>query len=213
MAAKSALLWIHHDDDPALPKTYELRSTIRQHVMVNYHIQKTKPAENPQVVGKSSRSDAKTKDSTKRAQQTPVGPRVMSSPKPERTHNHVSDLPSPAPDLINDEYRSIYNAIWWHRYAAVDIPVRDEMDWSQKYRVEASELLWNLATEDKTFFEIFMCFSAAKEIAVKRSRDLRPYFRYKGKAIAMVLQDVNRKLRYPTYDLEMLSLAQVKVSF
>jgi hypothetical protein len=31
-----------------------------------------------------------------------------------------------------------------------------------------------------------MCFSAAKEIAVKGSRDLRAYFRYKGRAIAMV---------------------------
>jgi hypothetical protein len=76
------------------------------------------------------------------------------------------------------------------------------MDRSQKYRVEASELLWNLATEDKTFFEIFMCFSAAKDIAVKGPRDLRPYFRYKGKAIAMVTQDVNRESHTPlkTYE-------------
>jgi hypothetical protein len=42
-----------------------------------------------------------------------------------------------------------------------------------------------------------MCFSAAKEIAVKGSRDLRAYFRYKGRAIAMVSQDVNRKPHYP----------------
>lgn len=198
MAASSALLWIHHDDDPALPKAYELRSTIKQHVMVNYHTQKTKQAEKTQVFIKSSRSNARIKDGTKSAKQITVSPHFVPSSTPKQTHIDVAHHPSPAPALIDDEHRSIYNAIWWHQYAAVDLPKRDKMDWSQRYRAEASELLWNLATEDKTFFEIFMCFSAAKEIAVKGSRDLRPYFRYKGKAMAMVSQDVNRKSHYPT---------------
>jgi hypothetical protein len=192
MAASSTLLWIHHDDD----STHELRSTIKQHVMVNYHTQKTKQAETPQV-SKSNRAKVQTKGGTIRAERIPVSSRPVSSSIHKQAHLHVANLPSPAPGLINDEDRSIYNAIWWHRYAPLNLPERGKMDWSQKYRLYASELLWNLATEDKTFFEIFMCFSAAKEIAVKGSRDLRAYFRYKGRAIAMVSQDVNRKPHYP----------------
>jgi hypothetical protein len=115
MAASSALLWIYHSDDPALLKAYELRSSIKQHVLVNYHTQKT------QVVSKSSRSSARTKDGTERAKQISVDPRVVSLSKPKRIHTHVADLPSLAPDLFNDEHRSIYNAIWWHQYAAVDL--------------------------------------------------------------------------------------------
>jgi hypothetical protein len=207
MAASSTLLWIHHDDDPALPKTHELRSTIKQHVMVNYHAQKTKRARNPQVVSKSSRAEAQTT----RAEHVAVGQRDVSSLKPKRTHLIVAGIPSPAPGLIGDDHRNIYNAIWWHRYAPLALPKPDEMDWAQKWRVEANELLWNLATEDKTFFEIFMCFAAAKEIAIKGSTDLRAYFRYKGRAITMVSQDVNRKSHYPSQNFEVLSFAQLKV--
>jgi hypothetical protein len=198
MAASSTLLWIHHDDDPALPKSHELSATIKQHVMVNYHTQKAKQAQETQVARRSSRAKAQTKDGTRstRAEQIAIGPLVMSSSKSERKLPHVAKPPSPASGLIGDDHRNIYNAIWWHRYAPLDLPERDKMDWSQKYRFESNELLWNLATEDKTFFEIFMCFSAAKEIAVKGSKDLRPYFRYKGRAIAMVSQDVNRKSHY-----------------
>jgi hypothetical protein len=107
MAASSTLLWIHHDDDPALPKTHELRSTIKQHVMVNYHTQKTKRAGNPRVVSKSSRAEAQTT----RAEHMAVGLRDVSPLKPKQTHLVVTEIPSPAPGLIGDDHRNIYNAI------------------------------------------------------------------------------------------------------
>jgi hypothetical protein len=193
MAAIRTLLWVHHDNDPTRPKSHELSATIKQHVMVNYYSQKAKQVQETQVGRRSSRAKAQTKIVTTRADQTAVGLRDASLSKPKQTHLVVAEIPSPAPGLINDEHRGIYNAIWWHRYAPLDLPEPDETHWSQKYRTVASELLWKLATEDKTFFEIFMTFAAAKEIAVKGSRNLRPYFRYKGRAIAMVSQDVNRK--------------------
>jgi hypothetical protein len=198
MAASTTLLWIHHDDDPALPKSHELSATIKQHVMVNYHTQKAKQAQETQVARRSSRAKAQTTDGSTRAEQTTVVSRFMSSSKSKQTQVVVKELPPPAPPLIGDEHRDIYNAIWWHRYAPPDLPEPDETHWSQKYRVVASELLWNLATEDKTFFEIFMTITAAKEITVKGSRDLRAYFRHKGRAIAMVSQDVNRKSLSPS---------------
>jgi hypothetical protein len=73
------------------------------------------------------------------------------------------------------------------------------MDWTQKYRVHASGLLEELAKDDSTFLEIFMSFSAAKEIALTGSRDLRPYFRHKGRAISLVSRDVNRELCKPGF--------------
>jgi hypothetical protein len=132
---------------------------------------------------------------TTRAKQFDDNARDVASSKPKQRRLRVACGAPPVLGLVNDEHRSVYNAIWWHRYASLGLPARDEMDWTQKYRLEASELLWHLAREDKTFREIFMCFSAAKEIAVKRSRDFRTYFRHNGKAISLVLQDMNREHR------------------
>jgi hypothetical protein len=204
--AASTLLWIYHND-PAYLNAHELSFTIRQHVMVNYHNKRAKRVQETQVAGKPRPVTTQTKDGTTRAEQIAVNPRDVSPLKPSRTHLHVAYFPPPAPGLINDEHRSIYNAIWWHRYTPLGLPEQDKMDWIQKCRFEASELLWHLAKEDKTFFEIFMCFSAAKEIAVKGSRDLRAYFRHKGRAISMVSQDVNRELHPPSRNSEMLNLA------
>jgi hypothetical protein len=214
-SSTSTLLWVHYDDDPTRPKSHELSATIKQHVMVNYYSQRAKQVQETKVVRRSSRAKAQSLQTTfvtTRGNQTTVSSRDASSSKLKQTHFVLAKIPSPAPGLISDEYRGIYNAIWWHRYAPLDLPEPDETHWSQKYRTVASELLWKLATEDKTFFEIFMTFSAAKEIAVKGSRDLRAYFRYKGRAIAMVSQDVNRKSLLLGCIAEVLSLAQVKVS-
>jgi len=194
--AASKLLWIHHDD-PARPNTNEISFTIRQHVMVDYHTKKAKQGQGTQVAANTRQHSTRIKDGISTAGRLAVKTRNVSSLEPKQTRPQVTYLPPPAPGLINEEHRSIYNAIWWHRYTPLSLPERDKMDWRQKYRFEASELLWTLAREDKTFFEIFMCFSAAKEIASKGSRDFRAYLRHKGRAIAMVSRDVNRELYSP----------------
>jgi len=185
------LLWIHHDSSTR-PSPHGFTSTVRQHVMLNHFTRKGKEREKPQIVGKSTPGD-KTKDRDTREEELAVNPLGAFSSDLERTPLPLAYYSPPTPGLTNDEHRSIYKALWWHRFSSFDPPEPEAMDWTQKYRVHASELLWELAKDDKTFLEIFRCFSAAKEIALTGSRDLRPYFRHKGRAISMVSRDVNRE--------------------
>jgi hypothetical protein len=195
MAADSntsrALLWIHHDSSTrSNPPAFT--STVRQHVMLNHFTRKGKRGGKPHIVGKSTPDD-ETKDRDTKAEEVAVNQLEAFSSDPKRKPLPLAYYSPPTPGLTNDEHRSIYKALWWHRFSLVDPPEQEAMDWTQKYRVHASELLWELAKDDRTFLEIFMCFSAAKEVALTGSRDLRPYFRHKGKAISMVSRDVNRE--------------------
>lgn len=188
--AQSTLLWVQHDDS----SRRKLRSSIKQHVMIDYHNKKEKRV---QVVDLPRPLISYSKDRTTREQQAIISPHAspLGAPsKAKQTPLHVAYYPPPVPGLINDEHRSIHNAIWWHRYNAPDPQDPDEMDWLQKCKHEANRLLWDIARVDKTFLEIFMCLSAAKEIVVRESTDTRAYYRHKGRAIALVSQDVNRKL-------------------
>ena len=189
--ASSTLLWIHHDD-PTHRSTSE-SSTVRQHVMVDYHTKKAKRLQGSQIAGKSKSADRRIKHTLARAEHVPVKPPTSSVSTAKQTSRHVACSPPPAPGLINDEHRSVYNAIWWHRYAALSLSNRDAMDWQDKCKVDASETLWRVAQIDRTFFEIFMCLSAAKEVLVKKSSDTRAYYRHKGRAISLLSQAVNRK--------------------
>ena len=194
-----ALLWIHHDSSTrSNPPAFT--STLRQHVMLNNFTRKGKRGGKSQIVGKST-ADDKAKDRDTRAEEFAVNPLEAFSSDLERTPLPLACYSPPTPGLTNDEHGSIYKAIWWHRFSSFDPPEPEAMDWTQKYRVHASELLWELAKDDKTFLEIFMCFSAAKEIALTGSRDLRPYFRHKGRAISMVSRDVNRESQKPRLKL------------
>jgi hypothetical protein len=192
----SALLWVNYDSStPSNPRGFT--STIRQHVMLNHFTRKAKRGEQSQIAGKST-PDNKTKDGDTRAEKHAVNPPEAFPLDFERTPLPLAYYsPPPTPGLTNDEHRSIYKAIWWHRFSPLELPKQDEMDWTQKYRVHASELLWELARSDKTFLEIFMCFSTAKETALTGSRDLRPYFRHKGRAMSMISRDVNREFYEP----------------
>lgn len=160
----SPLLWIHNDD-PARRTTHELSSTVRQHVMVNYHIKKAKRAQQTQANSKPLSADSQTKDTALRADHITVHPRTLCSSRAKQATRQVAYFPPPAPGLINDKDRSTYNAIWWHRYAAP--ASSDGLNWQEKCRADASQILWHVAKIDKTIFELFMCFSAAKEILVK----------------------------------------------
>jgi hypothetical protein len=83
------------------------------------------------------------------------------------------------------------------QYGGIDMPLsvfRIGTRWTGKTcKVDASETLWRVAQIDRTFFEIFMCLSAAKEVFVKKSSDTRAYYRHKGRAISLLSQAVNRK--------------------
>jgi hypothetical protein len=188
----SALLWVNYDSStPSNPRGFT--STIRQHVMLNHFTRKAKRGEQSQIAGKST-PDNKTKDGDTRAEKHAVNPPEAFPLDFERTPLPLAYYsPPPTPGLTNDEHRSIYKAIWWHRFSPFDPPEREAMDWTQKYRVHASGLLEELAKDDSTLLEIFMSFSAAKEIVLTGSRDLRPYFRHKGRAISLVSRDLNRE--------------------
>jgi hypothetical protein len=188
----SALLWVNYDSStPSNPRGFT--STIRQHVMLNHFTRKAKRGEQSQNAGKST-PDNKTKNGDTRAEKHAVNPLEAFPSDLERPPLPLAYYsPPPTPGLTNDEHRSIYKAIWWHRFSPFDPPEREAMDWTQKYRVHASGLLEELAKDDSTFLEIFMSFSAAKEIALTGSRDLRPYFRHKGRAISLVSRDLNRE--------------------
>lgn len=187
----SALLWIHHDSSTR-SSPHGFTSTVRQHVMLNHFTRKANRGQKAQITGDST-PDNRTKDHDIGAEELATNPLEALSSDLERTPLPLAYCPPPTPGLTNDEHRSIYKAIWWHRFSPVDRPQQEAMDWTQKYRVHASGLLEELAKDDRTFLEIFMCFSAAKEIALTGSRDLRPYFRHKGRAISMVSRDVNRE--------------------
>lgn len=195
----SPLLWINYDSStPSNPQGFN--STVRQHVMLNHFTRKAKRGEKPQIAGKS-KPDIETKDGDTEAEELPVNPPEALSSDLERKPLPLAYYSPPlTPGLTNDEHRSIHKAIWWHRFSPFDPPEREAMDWTQKYRVHASGLLEELAKDDSTFLEIFMSFSAAKEIALTGSRDLRPYFRHKGRAISLVSRDVNRESCKPGWN-------------
>lgn len=187
----SPLLWIHNDD-PSRRTTHELSSTVRQHVMVNYHTKKAKRAQQTQATGQPKAADSQTKDVALREDHITVHPHTLCSLRAKQATRPVAYFPPPTPGLIGDKDRSTYNAIWWHRYAAP--ASSDGLNWQEKCRADASQIIWHVAKMDKTIFELFMCFSAAKEILVKGSSDTRAYYRYKGRAITSLSQDVNREL-------------------
>ena len=177
--------------------------------MVNYHTKKAKRAQQTQAAGKPKSGDQQIKDIALRADHTTVHPRTLSSKKAEQATRQVAYVPPPTTGLINDEHRSTLNAIRWHRFAAP--ASSDGLNWQEKCRADASQILWHVARIDKTIFELFMCFAAAKEILVKGSNDTRAYYRYKGRAITSLSQDVNRELRHPVPCSQMLTMTQVKV--
>jgi hypothetical protein len=187
-STNSLLLWIHNDGS-VQSNTHDVTSSVRQHVMLNHLTRKAKQRQETQIVGKSM-PDNRTKDGVTRAED-------VSSSDLEPTLFPLEYHPPPTPGLTIHEHRRIYKAIWWHRFSPLGLPKQDEMDWTQRYRFHASELLWELARDHKTFLEIFMCFITAKETALTGSRDLRPYFRHKGRAMSMVSRDVNRELYEP----------------
>jgi hypothetical protein len=163
--------------------------------MVNYHTKKAKRAQQAQAVSQPKPAESQTTDVALRTEHVTVHPPTLYSLKAKQATRPVAYFPPPTPGLINDKDRSTYNAIWWHRYAA-PAPT-DELNWQEKCRADASQIIWHVAKMDKTIFELFMCFSAAKEILVKGSTDTRAYYRYKGRAITSLSQDVNRELRNP----------------
>ena len=159
--------------------------------MVNYHTKKAKRAQQKQERSKPQSANPQTKDIALRADHNTVHPRTLCSSKAKQATRQVAYFPPPAPGLISDKDRSTYNAIWWHRYAAP--ASSDGLNWQEKCRADASQIIWHVAKIDKTIFELFMCFAAAKEILVKGLSDTRAYYRYKGRAIVSLSQDVYRQ--------------------
>lgn len=180
--------------------------------MVNYHIKKAKETQQAEAANEPKTASLEIKDATARVDEvehiTTVDPRTVCSSKAKPTLRHVAYFPSPAPGLTNDQHRSIYRAIWWHRYAAPG--PSDELDWAGKCRSDLGKILWDVAKTDKTILELFMCFSAAKEIHVKGSSDTRSYYHYKGRAISLLSQDVHRRSPHPVTCSTLLTVTQVK---
>lgn len=161
--------------------------------MVDYHNKKiqrtqtTRPRRSKQAT--SQPNDGQGDSAVAVHEQTP---KALTRSKVTRASSRVAYFPPPAPGLINEEHRAIYQAAWWHRYALPGHPPQDQLDWQQKCKNQWNEQLWEIAKVDKTMLEVFMCFAAAKENAVRHSHDTRAYYHHKGKAITLVYQDVNR---------------------
>jgi hypothetical protein len=194
--ASTTLLWVN--DDSTLGNAHEISCIVKQHVMVDYH---NKKAQRQSARTKRSQQITSQPDDVQEERAVAVHknpPRSRITSKATRASSQVAYFPPPKPGLIDEEHRAIYQAAWWHRYALPGSPPSDRLDWQQKCKNQWNEQLWELAKVDKTMLEVFMCFAAAKQNAVRHSYDTRGYYRHKGRAIALVYQDVNRNLPCPT---------------
>jgi hypothetical protein len=170
------LLWIEYDGS-SKPSSLETRSALKQHVMLNF-------------------LDKKALDA-----QVNILTRRKSPLREERTVNARRVLlqslacPQPTPALVCHEDQLVYRAAQWHAYvhpnfttAPSDLPT-----WQKDCKTRWNAGFWEFARVDETLLEVFMAYAAAKEAAVKCLPDAPAYYRHKGKALALLSEDVDSK--------------------
>lgn len=166
------LLWVQYDG-PTNSQPRKPAFAVKQHVMRDFVERKSAVAARQMVVRRKSplhRSQPRTR--------TAVKPPV---------------LPHPAPALVCDKDRIVYRAAWWHRFAKPQTSDQGAALWKHRNKQEWNLEFWHAARMDETLLEVFICLATTKEAIVRNVQDTRAYYRHKGKAIALVSQDVNSK--------------------
>jgi hypothetical protein len=177
------LLWIMYDGSTK-QRPRELRSALKQHVMLNF-------------IDKKAHEDRGRNEARRR------------SPSDEDIsvrRKSLEPLPCPQPTLalVCQEDQLVYRAAWWHCYvhpdfltAQADVP---------RWRLDNKQMLnagfWEVARQDQTLLEVFMSFAAAKEAAIKCLPDAPAYYRHRGKALTLLAGDVNGRSISPTTTYE-----------
>jgi hypothetical protein len=174
------LLWITYDGSTT-QRPRELRSALKQHVMLNFIDKKTHEDQDRNLARRRSppREDAV---SLSRKSIEPLA------------------CPQPTPALVCHEDQLVYRAAWWHCYvhpnfltAQADVP---------RWRLNNKKMLnagfWEVARQDETLLEVFMSFAAAKEAAIRSLHDAPAYYRHRGKALKLLADDVNGRSISPT---------------
>lgn len=177
-ATQGNLLWIEYDGS-AKQTSHEIRSTLKQHVMLNFLDKKA-----PNAHGK-------------------VLARRKSPPREEDARRILLDplvCPQPTPALVCHEDQLVYRAAWWHAYVHPDFTTTPPHvpTWQHECRRKWNVGFWDLARVDETLLEVFMTFAAAKEAAVKRLSDAPAFYRHRGKALTLLAEDINGKVLLAT---------------
>jgi hypothetical protein len=174
------LLWITYDGSTA-QRPRELRSALKQHVMLNFIDKKAHEDQGRNLARRRSPSHEDA-ISVRRKSLEPLA------------------CPQPTSALVCHEDQLVYRAAWWHCYvhpdfltAQADVP---------RWRLDNKQMLnagfWEVARQDQTLLEVFMSFAAAKEAAVKSLLDAPAYYRHRGKALKLLADDVNGRSISPT---------------
>ena len=174
--SRENLPWIEYEGSTGR-YTHQLRSTLRQHVMLNFFAQRAL----------HDRSKIATRE------------RAVPS---ENTVSADLDLlerlacPKPTPALIRDQDQLVYRAAWWHCYTdpGLSTPFADVPDWQQDCKRTWNAAFWQMSKQDEALLEVFMGFAAAKEAAIKCLPDAPAYYRHKGRALTLLAKDINSKV-------------------
>lgn len=170
------LLWIEYDGS-AGHRSHELRSALKQHVMLNFLDKK-----HPDAKGKAlaRRKTPPREDDTASARRVLLEPLIC---------------PEPTPALVCHEDQLVYRAARWHSYIHPDFTTTpsDVPSWQQDCKLRWNAGFWELARVDETLLEVFMAYAAAKEATVKCLPDAPAFYRHRGKALVLLSEDVDGK--------------------
>lgn len=170
------LLWITYDGSTR-QHPHELRSALKQHVMLNF-LDKKGPEDQRKIL--SRRKSTPRKDAV-----------VVRRFSLERLA-----CPHPTPALVSHEDQIVYRAAWWHCYVHPEFSTtpKNVPTWQEDFKRMWNAGFWEAARQDQTLLEVFISFAAAKEAAVKCLPDAPAYYRHRGKALVLIAEDVNSEL-------------------
>jgi hypothetical protein len=169
------LLWIGYEGSTGKHPS-QLRSALRQHVMLNFFAQKA-PQDQREIA-------------------------TCRRPLPRENTNSADRgllewlaCPKPTPALVRDRDQLVFRAAWWHCYTdpRLSEPITDVPGWQQDCKRTWNAGFWQLARLDETLLEVFMGFAAAKEAVIKCLPDAPAYYRHKGKALTLLAKDIESK--------------------
>jgi hypothetical protein len=167
------LLWITYDGSTR-QRPRELRSALKQHVMLNF-------------IDKKAHEDGGRVEARRRS------PSHVDAISVRRKSLEPLTCPQPTIALVCHEDQLVYRAAWWHCYVHPDfLTVQADVP---RWRLDNKQMLnagfWEVARQDQTLLEVFMSFAAAKEAAVKCLPDAPACYRHRGKALMLLADDVN----------------------
>jgi hypothetical protein len=174
--SKGNLLWIEYDGS-SRRQTHQLRSTLRQHVMLNFVAQKA-------IHDQSEIATCKTP--------APNDSAISA----DRDMLERLAYPKPTPALVLDRDQLVYRAAWWHYHTdpGLSTPLANVTDWPQGWKRTWKAAFWKMAKLDETLLEVFMGFAAAKEAGVRCLPNAPAYYRHKGRALTLLAKDINSKV-------------------